>query len=201
MNLGKALLSAVLVSACAAVAGAEPYECTGPSEGRYESIVVPADRRCALINAEVDGDVRVSGSLKVFGKTRIGGDVEAGPDFHSVVFFGYKTRVEGSVRLRDGLAASGFFDGPRIDQNLEVSGMQGAFYLTEALVGGDLRMFRNRGGGEIVDSVIRGAFSCEDNTPQPWLQQNQVGGGIDNACLREPIVDRYGQPIEQEPVP
>jgi len=199
LTLDRALLGAVLVSACAAVAGAEPYECTGPSEGRYESIVVPADRRCALINADVAGDVRVFGSLKVFGETRIGGDVEAGPDFLSVVFFGYDARVEGNVRLRDGLAASGFFEGPRIDKNLEVRGLQGSFYLIDALVGGDLRMFRNRGGGEIIGSVIHGAFSCEDNTPKHWLQQNRIGGPIDNACLREPIVDRFGRPIDQDP--
>lgn len=199
MIFGKALFSAALVSASMAVAGAEPYECTGAVEGSYESILVPAGERCALVNSDVTGDVRVLGALKVFGKTRIGGDIDAGPDFLSVIIFGYKARVEGSVRLRDGLATSGLFHGPRVDRNVEVSGMQGAVYLLEALVGGDLRMFRNRGGGEMIDTIVRGAFSCEDNAPKMWLEQNQVGGGIDNACLRDPLTDRYGQPLPGAP--
>jgi hypothetical protein len=165
----KRVITAVLATACCAVAVALPAsaapkaatECTGTLSGSFDSIVVPAGATCTLDGATVSKSVTVEKDASLFtSKSTIGGNL--------------MSRNAQTVRVID----------TDVHRNLMVSGTQGITTIggmdchVDPAVANNLMLKNNHGNIAVCDLTIARNLVLQGNTRGIGVFHNTVGNNI-----------------------
>ena len=157
-----ALAGALLV---AAPAQADDRICRGTIGARAidGNVVVPKGASCTLLGTRVDGNVLVKGNATLVARgAKVDGNIQADNHRRVVVTArnGSKTRVEGSVQLKQG----------------------GGGKLLRLVVDGDIQLFSNDARFTVRGNRVDGNLQCKSTRPRPVGGNNVVEGNKEDQC-------------------
>jgi hypothetical protein len=149
------------LAALPAAAAAEERTCRGALGAvQVDNLRVPDGATCTLTGTRVQGTVKVEGDAVLRARAiKVIGNVQA-ENHRRVVITGRRTRIDGSVQIKQG----------------------GAFTLARAFVGSDVQAFTNRGAIVIRRNTIDGNLQCKENVPAPTGSGNVVDGNKEDQC-------------------
>lgn len=157
-----ALAGSLLV---AAPASADDRVCRGTIGSKLidGDVVVPKGASCTLLGTRVDGNVLVKGNATLVARgVKVDGNIQAGNHRRVVVTArdGSKSRVEGSVQLKQG----------------------GGGTLLGMVVNGDIQLFSNDARFTVRGNRVDGNLQCKSNRPKPIGGNNVVEGNKEDQC-------------------
>lgn len=157
-----ALAGSILV---AAPASADDRVCRGTIGAKAidGDVVVPKGASCTLLGTRVDGNVLVKGNATLVARgVKVNGNIQADNHRRVVVTTrdGSKSRVEGSVQLKQG----------------------GGGKLLGMVVNGDIQLFGNDARFTVRGNRVDGNLQCKSNRPKPVGGNNVVEGNKEDQC-------------------
>jgi hypothetical protein len=178
----EAALAVVMPPLRAAPAGlAGNVRCTNWRIGAVtvDNLVVPAGSSCRLAGTIVTGSIQVApGAVLLANGIQVTGNVQ-GDDAAHVQVTGSATRIGGNFQLEGG--GSGTLTGARVRGDVFFNGLNDVIRSRNNVVGGNLQVTDNRGGGEIVGNRIDGNLQCTGNAPAPLASAN-TAASIEDQC-------------------
>jgi hypothetical protein len=155
--------------------------------GAFENIEVPPGAVCTLVNARVDGTVKVYGKLKVLDGRRgtwIDGNIQAEPGNRGVEI-GSGVEIGGSVQVVSALGPTRILNAT-VDGSVQFKQSFARLVVRDSTIGSDLQMEQNSvsaaSSGAIFYNTIEGNLQCQANVPPPEGGDNVVGGSKEDQC-------------------
>lgn len=129
-----------------------------------DTVVVPANTRCALTGTRLVGSVLLEPGAQLDARdVTIGGNLQAERAARMALMGA--SRITGAVQLVQSGPAT--IDGAQVTGDIQVSASTGLVWVQNARVGGNLQLNDNRGGVLLFDNRVNGNLQCGQNQPAP----------------------------------
>jgi hypothetical protein len=145
-----------------------------------DNIEVPSGASCRLNGTRVLGSVQVQpGGVLIAAGVQVSGSVQGDAAAH-IQLTGATSRIAGNVELEGG-GTTALADA-RVAGDVFVNGLSDVVLLRRLVVGGNMQITDNLGGGEITGNRITGNLQCTGNTPAPLASDN-TALSIESQCM------------------
>lgn len=145
-----------------------------------DNVEVPAGASCRLDGTRVLGSVQVQpGGVLIAAGVQVSGSVQGDAAGH-IQLTGATSRIAGNVELEGG-GTTALAD-VRVAGDVFVNGLSDVMLLRRLVVGGNMQVTDNLGGGEITGNRITGNLQCTGNLPAP-LASGNTAASIESQCL------------------
>lgn len=178
---------AALAFAAVSIPAMADTQCTSRLSGSFENIDVPAGATCTLVNAHVDGTVKVYGKLRVLDGRRgtlIDGNIQAEPG-NMGVEIGKGVEINGDVQIVEAFGPTVILEA-FIGGSVQYKESYAKLTVRGATIGSDLQMEKTTvagaPSGSIFFNTIDGNLQCQENYLAPVGGGNVVGGNKEDQC-------------------